>query len=65
MDCPYLDACPIFAKFSSEGMANIWIGGYCKKKEGGDCERKNLKDAGKEVPITLLPNGEHLQSLAK
>ncbi|MCD6455453.1 MAG: hypothetical protein J7K81_01490 [Methanophagales archaeon] len=65
MDCPYLDACPIFAKFSSEGLANIWISGYCKKNEGGDCERKKLKDGGKEVPITLLPNGTHLKSLAK
>jgi len=65
MDCPYLDDCPIFAKFSSEGLANIWISGYCKKDGGRNCERKKLRDAGKEVPITLLPNGTHLASLAK
>ncbi len=62
-ECPNLVKCPIFNKFRSEGMANMWIRSYCKDNFD-NCKRKKLKDQNKEMPITLLPNGSHLQSLA-
>ena len=62
-DCEYLEACPIFAQFKNEGIKNFWIQLYCKGSKQDDCARKSLKDAGQEVPQTLLPNGTHLDSL--
>ncbi len=64
-DCEYLAKCPIFAKFYTEGLKNIFIGSYCKGTKQEDCARKKLKKTGQEVPPTLLPNGEHLGSLGK
>ncbi len=60
-DCEFLEKCPIFARFSSEGTANYWINMFCKGKNE-KCERKKLRLAGQEVPQTMLPNGTHLKN---
>jgi hypothetical protein len=62
-ECEYLAKCPIFARFSNEGLRNVWIALYCRGAKKEECARKKLKDAGAEVPLTLLPSGEHLPSL--
>ena len=62
--CEYLDKCPIFRKFKSEGLANIWISNYCQGDKMEKCERRVLTKKGVAHPITLLPNGRHLASLA-
>jgi len=62
MDCEFLEGCPIFAKFKSEGSKNLWISNYCKLNHE-KCERKKLRINFESVPITLLPNGTHLKSL--
>jgi hypothetical protein len=62
-DCECLAACPIFARFRAEGIRNFWIQLYCKGNKQESCARKKLKAAGQEVPLTLLPSGEHLASL--
>lgn len=62
-ECEFLEKCPIFAKFELEGLKNFWIAFYCKGDKQVECERKRLRKANKEVPITLLPNGTHLDSL--
>jgi len=59
-DCEYLDKCPIFALFKSEGAKNVWISFYCQGSRQEECARKLLKKDGKEVPRTLLPNGSYL-----
>lgn len=61
-DCEFLEKCPIFAKFCSEGLKNVWIGGYCKKNPD-KCERKKLRLSGQEVPKSMLPSGTLLKSL--
>ena len=61
--CENLAKCPIFAKFSSASSKEIWIMNYCKGMKKDKCARKLLKDQGKPVPSTLLPNGKHLKSL--
>ena len=58
-DCHYTGGCPIYRHFSLKAIKNFFISRYCQ----GDferCKRKKLKDAGKEVPEKLLPNGEYL-----
>ena len=64
-DCEYLAACPIFGRFRAEGIKNFWIQLYCRGPKQESCARKQLKAAGQEVPRSLLPSGEHLDSLAE
>jgi len=54
--CENIDKCPMFEKFEGEAIFKFWIKNYCKGKHA-KCVRKELKNAGKEVPINLLPNG--------
>ena len=63
--CPYLETCPIFARFQNEGAANIWISTYCQGFKQEECVRKQMKDNGETAPITMLPNGTHLESLGE
>lgn len=62
--CVYLEKCPIFKKFRSEGLANVWISTYCQGHKMEQCERRILTKKGIPHPITLLPNGKHLAALA-
>ena len=62
-ECEHLKTCPIFERFKVEGLKSIWINMYCKGIQNEECARKKLKTAGSEVPITLLPNGKHLDAL--
>lgn len=62
-ECEFTAMCPLFAKFELEGLSNFWIAFYCKGDRKEECERRKLRKAGKEVPITLLPNGTHLECL--
>jgi len=61
-DCEFLEKCPIFAKFCSEGLKNVWIRGYCKK-DPEKCERKKIRLSGQMPPPAMLPNGSLLKSL--
>ena len=62
--CDYFENCIIFKKFKSEGGKNIWIRSYCKGPKMEQCARRILTKEGKPHPITLLPNGKHLATLA-
>ncbi|RLC86795.1 MAG: hypothetical protein DRJ03_07740 [Chloroflexi bacterium] len=55
--CPHFAACPIFERFSSE--TSKYVGQYCKE-DFEECERKKRKDAGQQVPPSLLPDGGSL-----
>jgi hypothetical protein len=57
--CSRLRTCPLFRAFSIKSSAKIWRAYYCE----GDferCERWRLAEAGKPVPVNLLPNGRLL-----
>jgi len=62
-DCPFLERCPVFKKFKSEGLANYWISIYCKGENQDECERKKLAETNQQVPLGLLPNGTYLEVL--
>ena len=62
MECPNTAACPIYAKFKTEALKNIYIKMYCLGKFE-NCKRKQIKDSGKPVPINLLPDGKELEKL--
>jgi len=63
-ECEYLPSCPIFARFKADSTKNFWIEVYCRGSKQRECARRKLREAGKEVPLTLLPNGTHLPTLA-
>jgi len=55
--CPHFAACPEFERFSAE--ISKYVGQYCKG-DFDECERKKRKDAGQQVPPSLLPDGSSL-----
>lgn len=62
-DCEYIANCPVFEKCRTGVIKNVFNIKYCRGSELENCARRILKKAGKEVPLSLLPNGEHLESL--
>ena len=62
-ECEFIEKCPVFEKCKTGVIKGVFGTRYCKGQELENCERRKLKKAGKEVPLTLLPNGEHLESL--
>jgi hypothetical protein len=63
-ECEFLATCPIFSLSCSEGVESFWLACYCKIA-CERCERRKLQLEGQEVPVTLLPDGTHLESLAQ
>lgn len=64
--CEFISMCPIFKKFKTEAVGQIWLGLYCHKDSGANCARKKLRNEGNgsaKVPATLLPNDIHLADL--
>ena len=53
----------MFSKFRVEGLQNVWISMYCRGQFVETCARKKMRDSGEQPPITLLPNGLHLEGL--
>ncbi|MBI5248362.1 MAG: hemerythrin family protein [Desulfomonile tiedjei] len=67
--CGHLGECSmLFQRFRDPESSKFWKTRYCVSSRCTDCERKKLIDRGTQaidVPITLLPDGQHLQSLAQ
>jgi hemerythrin len=67
--CGHMAACSIlFEKFRDPESSKFWRARYCRSLGCRDCERKRLMDQGTlsiDVPVTLLPDGQHLPSLAQ
>ena len=59
-ECEFLMACPIFQKFSLQSTKNVYVTTYCKGSRLDDCERRKLRRAGREAPLTLLPDGSQM-----
>jgi hypothetical protein len=58
-ECPNLEKCPMFKYFQTDFAKETYISLYCRDRFA-DCERKKLKDSCREVPATLLPDGQYL-----
>lgn len=67
--CGYADACAImFDRFRDPESSLFWKTRYCLNRGGTGCKRKQMMEDEEElgrVPITMLPNGEDLQVLAR
>jgi hemerythrin len=67
--CRHLEVCStLFGRFRDPDSSKFWKTRYCASSRCQECERKKLIDRGTvatDVPITLLPDGQHLQSLAQ
>ena len=55
--CPNLENCPMFKQFKLHRTTEYLMERYCNDNYK-NCVRKKLKDSGKEVPDTLMPNGD-------
>lgn len=62
MECPNIKGCTLYSQFKTQALKNIYIKIYCLGKFES-CKRKQLKDSGMQVPVTLLPDGKDLESL--
>ena len=63
-NCEFADMCPLFEKFYSSELTMVWINMYCRGTLVEECARRKLRIAGEEVPLSLLPNGDHNANLA-
>ncbi|MDG1484173.1 MAG: ATP-binding protein [Myxococcota bacterium] len=60
--CPNINRCPMFPKFQSDRMLNIYKVIYCEPTDGAhhQCSRYQSMRAGVRPSPRLLPNGEEL-----
>jgi len=59
--CPYIKNCSIFNNQTKNNQSISFAKLWCTTNEMyPKCMRKQFKDIGREVPKTLLPNGEHI-----
>ncbi len=67
--CAHVSQCAVmFNKFRDPESNGFWRTRYCLSQQSTDCMRKKMIDAGSaasDIPITLLPNGDHLSTLAR
>lgn len=62
--CPHSSNCELYEKFNLRGMLILWTTRYCDNEQRyPTCARYKLASKGEPVPLTLLPNGEHLRRL--
>jgi len=55
--CPYLTTCPLFTNYPTE--VPKYISQYCNGNFAA-CERQKRREAGQQVPPTLLPDGQYM-----
>ena len=60
MSCPHMSSCALYPLFSQRAVLEIWKTNYCTS-EYERCARYQLACEGQTIPLTLLPNGRHLQ----
>ena len=62
MECPNTTGCPIYNKFKTEALKNLYIKMFCFGKFE-TCKRKQVKDSGQPVSPSLLPDGKFFENL--
>jgi hypothetical protein len=63
--CEFYETCPIFNKSITGTIRSIYAVLFCKGARMNECERRKRLQEGEEVPVTLLPTGNHMMSLAE
>ena len=58
--CPHLSTCAMALAFRNHGSMGVWKALFCEDEFGG-CARFRLSRDGREVPLTLMPNGAVLR----
>lgn len=61
MSCSHTSNCPLFAQFAMEPALAIWKKHFCDG-EFTNCARYKLALKGEVIPISLLPNGNMIQT---
>ncbi len=56
MPCPRLSTCKLANGISMREALRVWQSFYCDGMYAR-CERYKLAEAGRDVPVRLLPNG--------
>ena len=60
-ECKHANTCELYGKFRLKGALKIWQIRYCNNASRYEtCERFILAKDGKQVPATLLPNGDSI-----
>jgi len=59
MACYRISNCPMYSLFNLKATLGAWKALHCEDRFA-DCERLKLFEAGKKVPVNLLPNGKLL-----
>ncbi|MEW6171937.1 MAG: hypothetical protein AB1510_02545 [Bacillota bacterium] len=58
--CEFIEKCPIYNKFKTEMLKNIYIRNYCTK-DFSKCRRYQVRQStGQKPPDDLLPDGQKL-----
>jgi len=61
MSCSHVKGCELFVQFAMNPALELWKMNYCE----GDhkrCVRYRMSNAGRPVPLTLLPNGRMVRA---
>lgn len=61
MSCSHVKSCELFVQFAMNPALELWKQHYCE----GDhlrCVRFRMSNAGRAVPLTLLPNGRMVRA---
>ncbi|MBK9258656.1 MAG: hypothetical protein IPM54_02345 [Polyangiaceae bacterium] len=58
-NCPNMNKCALFPRFSLETALKIWQSYYCNRNYTS-CERYKKMKAGQTVPDNLLPDGRFM-----
>ena len=59
MSCTHSSVCPLYEVFRSQSLLKVWKLNYCEA-DFTRCERFKLSCDAQPVPLSLLPNGKHL-----
>lgn len=60
MACSHVQSCELFVQFALNPALELWKKKYCND-DYSTCIRYKTALSGKQVPLTLLPNGKSIQ----
>lgn len=60
MACSHIDTCELFVQFALNPALDIWKHHYCEGDFKG-CSRFKISKTGRQIPLTLLPNGTTIE----
>ncbi|MDH5446716.1 MAG: ankyrin repeat domain-containing protein [Gammaproteobacteria bacterium] len=64
MSCSHTKDCQLYPQFAADPSLKLWQQHYCESNFEA-CARYQIALSGKQIPLTLLPNGKLLQRYRK